>query len=93
MKIPPRVLANPEPHDEEYGRDDETELYDEGIQVGRRLGDDASHQVNAAAGEVVEFLGAQLISLVELAGIFHQVEALQSTLGIVVWLMVACKQH
>ena len=89
---PPRVLADPEPHDQENGRDDETELNDEGIQVGRRLGDDASHQVNAAAGEIVEFLRAQLISLVELSGIFQQIEAVQSSLGIVVWLVVACNQ-
>ena len=88
----PGVLANPEPHNQENGRDDKTELYDEGIQVGRWLGHDVSHQVNSAAGEIVELLRAERKSLLELSGIFQQIETVQTTLSKVVWLMVACKQ-
>merc|ERR1719195_246703 len=54
----PRILADAGPHDEEDGRHDQAELDDEGVEVGRGLGDDVAHQVDAAAREVVELVHA-----------------------------------
>lgn len=44
------------PHDEEHAGGDQGVLDDEGVQVGRRVGHDAAHDLDAAAAAVHDVL-------------------------------------
>ena len=54
LRSRPWVLANPGPHDEENASPDQGELDEEGVEVGGRLRDNVTHQVDSTTCEVVK---------------------------------------
>ena len=72
----PWVFANPEPHDKQDCCNDQTELYDEGVEVGGGLGHDVPHQVDPPARKVVELDCAVHPELGVLISLLQQVVAI-----------------
>ena len=54
IKTSPRIFADPRPHDEEDPGPDQGELDEEGVEVGGRLRDNVTHQVDSTTCEVVK---------------------------------------